>query len=783
MLKRTYLLLLMLAATSVMLQAEQISEPQARAIAQQFFNTSKQVKAPAAKPKIKGKSGATPFFVYNNPEKPGWVVIAGDDRARTVLAYGDEYYFYENEVPECVSDWLNDYAQQIANFDNTTSGQAESMSSFAASHKGRIAPMLTSNWAQGLPFNQECPVLGDKLCVTGCVATAMAQILYYYKSSTPTAVIPAYTTSTNKIERPELPSTTFNYGIINGWYDNESNTSAGANEVAKLLKYCGQSVQMDYKDKVSSAFSQVVAFTKYFGYDINARFESREDFSASDWENMIYTELSNGRPVYFTARKLTGGHAFICDGYDNGLYHINWGWRGHQNGYFALNAMSDGNSGGTGAASGTEGYTLEVKAMIGLQPSMGNSNTSNNNGFVVGLNQACTVPTTTFTRSNTNENFTQVNPYAYYDNYTTQVLTFDLGYGLFDSKGNFIEYLLVLSNKVMQPRHYYYPNASLSFGKGLADGKYYLYPVCRMSGTEIFHLCNGANMNYIEATITGNTMTLASISRDILEKLKVNSATPSPLTKTGRPMTITLNVTNEGYTDYSYIYMWVDDNGVSATTTDIAPNETGDVVFNYISPTSGNRTFKFTKDSDGDIVLYTTQINIEQTTQANISGTVEASVNGTTINTSATVTNKNTDTYNDYILARLYKKEPNSGTTGYLCGAKTQLVNLASGASTTVNFTFDNLEFPETYFVIYFYYSNASRVRIKATPDQNTVSPFSKLDVNQDGSVTAADVSAIYDVLLGNPIGNRYRPYSDVNNDGVVTSGDITAIYNNLLGH
>ncbi len=74
-------------------------------------------------------------------------------------------------------------------------------------------------------------------------------------------------------------------------------------------------------------------------------------------------------------------------------------------------------------------------------------------------------------------------------------------------------------------------------------------------------------------------------------------------------------------------------------------------------------------------------------------------------------------------------------------------------------------------------------VRIKATPDQNTVSPFSKLDVNQDGNVTAADVSAIYDVLLGNPIGNRYRPYSDVNNDGVVTSGDITAIYNNLLGN
>lgn len=781
MLKRINILLLMIAATSVMLNAEQVSETQARALASQFFNTSLPVQAPAMKSKIKGKAGSTPYYVYNNPEQPGWVIIAGDDRARSILAYGDEYYFDKSEVPECVQEWLDDYAQQIVNLDASSSGsgQAQSMSSFAASNKTRIAPLLQSNMAQGLPYNQECPSVGGKLCVTGCVATAMAQILYYYKSSTPTAVIPAYTTKTNKIERPELPSTTFNYSIINGWYDNEANSTAGANEVAKLIKYCGQSVQMDYKTDVSSALSQVQAFTKYFGYDINALYASREDYSASDWENLIYTELSAGRPVYLTARKLTGGHAFICDGYDNGLYHINWGWRGHQNGYFSLNAMSDGNSGGTGAASGSEGYTLEVKAMIGLQPSLGNTG-NNNNGSIVGLYQDCVVPTTPFTRSNSNENFTGVNPYAYYDNTSNQVMTYDLGYGLYDSKGDFIEYLIVVNNKVMQPRYYYYPEASLSFGKGFADGKYYLYPVCRVSGTEVFHLCQGANMNYIEATITGNTMTLTSISRDVLENLKVNSLTTSPLVKVGSPMTLTLNVTNQGYTDYSYIYMWVDNDGTSATTTDLAPNETGDVVFNYISPTSGNRTFKFTKDSDGEKVLYTTQINVAQTTPANISADVQAQVNYTTINTSATVTNNHTNTYNDYILARLYKKEPNSGNTGYLCGAKSQLVNLASGASTTVNFTFDNLEFPETYFVIYFYYSNGSRVRIKATPNQNTVSPFDKLDVNQDGIISSVDVSAIYDVLLNN--NRRFKPYADVNGDGEINAVDITIIYNKLLG-
>ena len=120
MFKRAIFLLVVIAATSVMLNAEQVSETQARAIASQFFNTSLPVQAPAMKSKIKGKGGATPYYVYNNPVQPGWVIVAGDDRARSVLAYGDEYYFDADEVPDCVQDWLDDYAQQIVKIDNAT---------------------------------------------------------------------------------------------------------------------------------------------------------------------------------------------------------------------------------------------------------------------------------------------------------------------------------------------------------------------------------------------------------------------------------------------------------------------------------------------------------------------------------------------------------------------------------------------------------------------------------------------------------------------------------------
>lgn len=778
MAKKFIFTLVLIAATSIVLNAAQVSETRARALAEQFFNTSLPVQAPAMKAKARGKV-ATPFYVYNNPQQPGWVIIAGDDRARTVLAWGDEYYFDENDVPECVQDWLSDYAEQISSIDSD--GTAESadsfMSSFAASNKARIAPMLMNNWGQRLPYNQMCPTLNGKLCVTGCVATAMAQILYYYKSSAPVPAIPAFTSTTNKIDVPELPATTFNYSIMNDWYDNEESESASAMEVAKLMRYCGQAVKMNYDTIVSYSQGQVVAFTKYFGYDKDATYEARCDHNAADWENMIYTELSYGRPVYMTAQKMSSGHAFICDGYDKGLYHINWGWYGHQNGYFALNALSDGSSGGTGAASGTEGYTLRVMAMLGLQPSTGS--TSNTNGNVITLYKPCTTPTTTFTRTDNTQDFTGVNPFAYYYNLTSIEQTFDLGWDLYDNNDNCIATFTVKEGQVMKAGWYYYPNSSLSFGKNLPDGTYNLFPVCRVTGTKDYHPCNKANVNYVEAKIAGNTMTLEVVDAASLQNLKINSHTTSAIKKEGSPMTITLNVTNEGSIDYSTLFMRVDNKAVSATATDIAPGKTGEVVFGYIPTAAGTKTFEFSSDKDGNDILYSTEITFESSTEASITGTNEASLSGTTFNTSVTVTNTNSNAYNDYIVARLYKKEPHSGTIGYMCDTRTQIVSLASGVSTTLNFSFENLEFPETYFVIYFYYNNGRMVRIGATASLTTVSPYDKLDVNQDGAITGSDVTGVYNVILGNS--NRFLPWADANGDGKVTASDVTAIYNNIL--
>ncbi len=782
MIKKIVTILLIAVTTISAMNAATVSENEARAIAGRFFNTI--MPATPAAMKAKAKHGtAAPFYVFNNPEQPGWVIVAGDDRARTILGYGDEGYFNESEVPECVQDWLGDYVEQLAHLDNSTMQPSSNapVHSLAASNRTRIAPMLTCNWAQGLPFNQQCATYTSSgttsYCPAGCVAIAMAQILYYYKSNTECTAVPAYTSSTLSQYMAELPATTFNYALMNDWYDKEENTSESAQETARLVRYCAQSVKMNFGKSSSSATTQRNAFVYYFGFDKDAQQLARTDYSASEWDEMVYHELAQGRPVLISARKTNGGHAFVCDGYHDGLYHINWGWRGHQNGYFALNALNDDNSGGTGAASGDEGYTINVQIVTGLQPSLGT--TTSTNGNIVGLYRACEATSTSFSRSNSSLNFTGVELTAFYYNYSSQSYTYDLGWGLYDSEGNLISTHTTLSGKSLSAGYYTTGTGTINVGKDIESGTYYLKPVCRLKGSSTYYPCRGSGINYIKATITATRLTLKVCDELDVMNLKVNSVTTSPIKKVGTPLQLTLNVSNQGTTDYSSIYMWVNNSLVSGTYTDIAPGSTGDVVMSYTPSASGTTNFEFTADKDGTKTLNTTTVTIGAASAASMSGSTLSSVEGTTFNASINLTNKGSTTYNDYIVAKLYKKEPNSGSTGYYCASQSQLINLAAGAQQTVAFAFHNLDFEESYFVSFFYYNNGEQVRINGTATRTVTSPYHPCDVNQDGAITAADVTAVYDSLLGTT--NRYMPYSDVNGDGDVTAADITTIYGTLL--
>lgn len=765
------------------MRAATISESRARTIAGEFFNVAMPAQPAVMKAKDKNVQTAA-YYVFNNPVQPGWVIVSGDDRARTILAYGDECYFDDSEVPEAVQDWLNDYVEQLERLDkvDNLSANATSVQSVAGENRSRIAPMLSCKWAQGLPFNQQCATYSTttepvNYTPAGCVAIAMAQILYYYKSGTECAVIPAYTSSTLSQYMAELPATTFNYDIMNDWYAKEANTSEGAQETARLVRYCAQSVKMDFGKNSSSATSQRNAFVNYFGFDAGAQQLARTDFTAAEWEDMVYNELAQGRPVFISARKSGGGHAFVCDGYTDGLYHINWGWRGQQNGYFALNALNDDNSGGTGAASGDEGYTINVQIMTGLQPSLGSGST--NDGNVVGLYRACEASPTSYSRSNSSDNFTGVSLTAYYWNYSSQTYIYDLGWGVYDSDGNLVSTHVAASGKSLSAGYYSTVTASLSLGKNLT-GTYYLKPICRLKGSSTYHLCRGSGVNYIKATITATRLTLKVYDEQEVQNLTINSVTASSVKKVGSPLQLTLDVSNHGLTDYSSIYMWVNNSLVSGIYTDIAIGASGTVLFNYIPSSTGSTTFKFTSDKDGNKTLKSVTYTINSATSATIKGSTLSSVVGTTFNASINITNTNTNTYNDYIIAKLYKKIPNS-TSGYYTATQSQLVNVPYNGTMNVEFAFTNLDFEESYFVNFYYINNGEQVRINGTATRTVTSPYDVCDVNQDGAITAADITALYDSLLGTS--NRYLPYSDINGDGNVTAADITTLYDRILGN
>ena len=789
MIKKIATLLILAATTCNAMNAATVTESQARAIAGRFFNVT-MPERPAAM-KAKGKRGVpAPFYVFNNPDRPGWVIVAGDDRARTILAYGDEDYFDESELPEVIQDWLGGYVEQIEAIDHIKAEtQAVTETSVIASTKSKIAPLLLVNWAQGLPFNQQCPTYstsdGTSYCPAGCVAIAMAQLMYYYKSSYGSDAIPAYTSTNNGFtaDRPALASTHFNWAIMNPWYHNEASNSASAQEVQKLVKYCGQAVEMQYGKSSSSATSQRNAFTAYFGYSKLSQQIKREDMTAAAWEDAIYTEIAAGRPVFISALKLNGGHAFLCDGYDgNGLYHINWGWRGNENGFFALNAMSDGNSGGTGAASGEEGYTINMQAMIGLEPSKPNQGNTDYNAVAIYSSEdddivAVEVPTTSYIRLGASASFTGVKLITNYWNNSSQTYTYDLGWGLYDSNGNLKSTHTVATDKVIKGGYYTYPTGSIAIGNGLSSGTYYLRPICRLSGLSAWRLARGANVNYVKATITSTTLTLDAIDQIKANNLKINSVNYGSVKKVGSPLEIKLGVSNQGQTDYNYIYMWVNNTLVSGTATDVAPGASGTVTMYHTPSQTGSNTLKFTADKKGNKVLYNTSVSIAGTTAASFAATNTATVSGTTITVKSVLKNIGTDTYNDYIVAKAWKHWPTSGNTGYSDNSIAKTLYLNSSGTSTLTFDFTGLEHGTTYHFIIYYYSNGERVKAGSSTSSRTTNLY---DINEDGAVSSVDITALYNAIINGDL--TYKGYCDLNGDGAVTAADVTVLYNYMLG-
>lgn len=328
------------------------------------------------------------YYVFPNANSKGFTIVSGDDRLPEIVGYSSQGSYDENNLPEGFISFMKAY-QNLYNKVNL--GDAEALKNLAeikawrnkknasAASTSAVAPLLGNiEWDQTSPYNNMCPRYDSvHVAATGCVATAMAQVMAYYKYPKQLkADIPGYVNRWNGIPM-EIPTITREEGVYD-WdnmlpkYNKEANaTQQQKDAVAKLMYHCGAAVQMNYGLESAAAVS-ATKLAKYFGYDADLMMDlSRSSFTLDKWMQIIDTELAAGRPVLYGGQASDGGHQFICDGKDGeGLYHINWGWSGSQNGYFDLSLLNP-EKGGTGSGNSMEGYNRLCSMTIGIAPDNG----------------------------------------------------------------------------------------------------------------------------------------------------------------------------------------------------------------------------------------------------------------------------------------------------------------------------------------------------------------------------------------------------------------------------
>lgn len=316
-------------------------------------------------------------YMFSRGENGGYLVVAADDSTTPLLGYSDQGNLpsAEEELPDGLRYWLGSLAEQVAF--NSRHCPKPSIR-IERSQRENIAPLVATKWNQSAPYNDLCPVQNNQRCVTGCVATAMAQVLKYY--SYPTKGIGTYSYEwDNNGTKTELSfnygNTTFDWANMTNTYDANS-TAAQKTAVATLMKACGVAVDMNYTNLSSGAQAWKVgrAYIEQFGYDKGLRYLQRDYFTIPEWEDILYDNLKNYGPITYGGLSNDGGHEFVCDGYQNGYFHINWGWGGMSDGYFLITAL-DPDAQGIGGS--TSGYNFGQDAICYVT----HGNADNNNYF------------------------------------------------------------------------------------------------------------------------------------------------------------------------------------------------------------------------------------------------------------------------------------------------------------------------------------------------------------------------------------------------------------------
>lgn len=314
------------------------------------------------------QKGEPAVYIFDRPASSGYLIVSADDTATPLLGYADSGSFDANNMPPQLEWWLSEYASQI----DYASANGIKNTYAPIANKKEIAPLVETKWNQGTPYNNLCPSVNNIKCPSGCVATAMAQVMKFWNypevgTGRVTATLPSGGTGEGFINLAQKP---FDWNNMIDSYSGYDYTNEQGNAVATLMQAAGYAAKMNYAPGGSGALSinAAISLSKNFKYNPNIQYLQRLYFNASEWNEIVYNELAAGRPILYGGQSTSVGHEFVCDGYDgNGYFHFNWGWGGMSDGYFILDALNP-NSVGTGGGAGG-GYNSRQDIIIGIQPS------------------------------------------------------------------------------------------------------------------------------------------------------------------------------------------------------------------------------------------------------------------------------------------------------------------------------------------------------------------------------------------------------------------------------
>ena len=631
--KRLYLLsLLIMLFVSTSALASPRTFSQAKAIAERkaaLLGIKIDKKAAAKAPSMNGgtTTAVSPYYVFPFGENKGFAIVSGDDDMPEIVGYADHGTYDANNMPAAMAAFLNNYRATI---EAMKQGNASAIKNIAEAKALRanntrattaVSPLLGDiKWNQSEPYNNMCPKYdGTNLSATGCVATAMAQVMMYWKYPNELkADINEYKTSTHKLPvAGELKGQKYDWDNMLPTYTNNNYTQTQADAVAKLMLHCGKAVEMDYGEE-SGAIVTPGRLAKYFGYDSDLMLDlMRSCFTLAEWTAIIDKELQAKRPILYSGRTTNGGHQFVCDGSDgNGLYHINWGWGGYQDGYFDITILNPG-QGGIGAGNVTDGYNRNCDMIIGIQPDNGKVDEPlvdvpsliieyyNSYEFTSGIEL------TKATRNNTKEDFTIKINDCWNNVYSTNIECL-CGYGISDGKGGF-KLISETENIRMNGTRF---GTTLTINNSFSpNGTYTIYAIYSTDNGKTWKKCAYYYMQpyVVKATATTLSLVKTQLTAEITSKETQYS---------GVEGTFELSITNNG--DDEFIGLINAYTSSTATCPDDAIAQPYMTIPAHstvtreigITPTTVGDMYVWIEDGEsGEMLLNAKKFNVEQTTE------------------------------------------------------------------------------------------------------------------------------------------------------------------------